>query len=210
VDDAVIDKRMKIDAWASQDRLGWSPKRRYHILRRLPYLIENMKRNPSVWERRNLAMTKQTVEERPGLKIFNAMAEVKDAVIEAFVVYITADRNKGPYPHYCALDPAELRLRAELACQMLETSIRLGDHSSLFSYANYLARCRLLEGIGRDELTGAIEHLAALLETALATHPGLEGLRKRIYLEIGLKMQIMLDEIEETYENLSLDGRDPG
>lgn len=202
-----IDKRMKIDAWATQDRLGWSPKRRYHILRRLPYLIENMKRSPSAWERRNLAMTKQVVEERPGLRIYNAMAEVKDAVIEGFAAYITADGNKNLYPHYCALDPAELRLRAELAYQMLESSIRLGDHSSLFTYANYLARRRLLEGITRDELTGALEHLAALLESALVTHPGLEGLRKRIYLEIGLKMQIMLDEIEETYENLSLGGQ---
>ena len=203
-----IDKRMKIDAWATQDRLGWSPKRRYHILRRLPYLIENMTRKAPAWERRNLAMTKQAVAERPGLRIYNAMAEVKKSVIEAFIACITADTNKDLFPHYCALDPAELQLRAELAYQMLESSIRMGDHSSLFSYANHLARCRLLEGIGREELSGALEHLAAHLETALATHPGLAGLRKNIYLLIGLKMQIMLDEIEETYENLSREGQE--
>lgn len=203
-----IDKQMRIDAWATHDRLGWSPRRRYHLLRRLPYLIENMKRNPAVWERRNLAMTKQTVAERQGLRIYNAMGEVKESVIDAHVAYLTAGRNKGLFPHYCALAPAELRLRAELAYQMLESSIRLGVCSPLFSYANYLARCRLLEGIRREELTGALENLAARLEQQLENHPGLAGLRKRIYFEIGVKMQIILDEIEETYENLSLDGQD--
>lgn len=199
-----IDKRMDIDAGATHERLGWSPRSRYHILRRLPYLIENMKRNPLRWERQNLAMTKQVVPERPGLTIYNAMAEVKHTVIEAFVANMTADKNRDLYPHYFTLDPAELRLRAELAYQMLESSVRLGDHSPLFTYANYLARCRLLEGIGRDELTGALEYLAALLEIALEAHPGLEGLHQRIYIEIGLKMQIIQDEIEETYENLEL------
>ncbi len=196
-----IDKRMKIDAHATHGRLGWAPKPRNHILRRLPFIIENMKRNPVAWERRNLAMTKQTVAERPGLTIYNAMAVVKPAVIESFVAYISADRNKNLYPHYRELDPVELRLRAELACQMLESSVRLGDHFSILAYANHLARCRIREGIGREELAGALEQLAALLEAALAAHPGLGGYRQRIYLEIGLKMQLILDEIEETYES---------
>lgn len=205
-----IDKRMEVDARATHNRLGWVPKPRYHVIRRLPFLIENMKRNPVAWERRNLAMTKQVVQERPGLRIYNAMAEVKEPVIDAFVSYITAEKRRDLYPHYRVLDTAELRLRAELAYQMLESSIRLGDHFSIRAYANYLARCRRFEGIGREELTGALEHLAALIEAALETQAGLEGLRKRIYLEIGLKMQLILDEIEETYENLDHTGLNAG
>lgn len=198
-----IDSRMIADAEETRVRLGWSIKPRFHVMRRLLFMIENMKRDPRLWEQKNLAMTKQAVEEWPGLKIYNAMAELKEEIITAHVAYLTAGENRGVYPNYQKREWEDLRHRSELMYQMLESSIRLGDHLSILTYANYLARRRHGEGIAREELTGSLEHVADLIEDALKKYPGLEDLHKKIHFEISITMQIILDEVEDAYETLN-------
>ena len=197
-----IDKRMLVDARKTQALLDWYPKPRYHIMRRLLFLVENMKSDPRSWEHKNLAMTKQAVKEWPGLKIYNAMVELRDHVVAEHVSYLTAEESREIFPHYHHRDPADLKLRSELMYQMLESSIRLGDHLSILTYANYLARRRYQEGIEREELMGSLEHMGDLIEHALRNHPGLADLHKTIHFEIGISMQIILDEIDGTYDNL--------
>ena len=198
-----IDRRMVIDSSATRKLLGWTLKPRFHIMRRLLFLVENMKRDPLAWERKNLAMTKGDAAERPGLKIYNAMMELKEDLVEEHVAYLTAPGNRALYPGYQRLDTAELRLRAELMYQMMETSIRIGDHLSILTYANYLARRRYREGIACDELTGAMEHLAYRIESALNARRGLEDLRGTIHYEIVTSMQLIVDEVEDVYDNLA-------
>jgi hypothetical protein len=197
-----VDRRMRVDPRRTERLLGWAIRPRYHLLRRLLFLVENMRSDPQTWERRNQAMTKQAIEERPGLRIYNAMVEVRERVVATHVAYLAAGSPRDLYPHYRRLDPVELRLRAELLYQMLESSLRLGDHRSILSYASYLARRRHREGIPREELCGSIEHIADTLEGALLAVPGLAGLGRRIQLDVGITLQLILDEIEEEYERL--------
>jgi hypothetical protein len=202
-----IDTKMVADAVSTQQRLDWELKPRFHVMRRLLFLIENMKRDPQAWETKNLAMTKQAVREWPGLKIYNAMAELKDRVVAEHVAYLTSPGNRDSYPNYGKRDPEDLRLRSELMYQILESSIRLGDHLSILNYANYLARRRFSEGIARDELSGSLEHIADLIESALGGYPGLEDLQKTIHFEVNIAMQLILDEVEDAYDSLT-DGRE--
>jgi nucleoside-diphosphate-sugar epimerase len=51
-----IDQRMEVDASKSHTILDWKPKPRYDIKRRLLFLIENMKYNPQLWTKKNIAM----------------------------------------------------------------------------------------------------------------------------------------------------------
>lgn len=197
-----IDKRMVVDARRTQQLLDWRPKPRYHVMRRLLFLVENMKSDPRTWEHKNLAMTKQAVKEWPGLKIYNAMVDLRERVVGEHVAYLTAEESRDIFPNYFCRDPADLRLRSELMYQMLESSIRLGDHLSILTYANYLARRRCSEGIEREELMGSLEHIGDLIEHALRNYPGLEELHKTIHFEIGISMQIILDEIDDTYDGL--------
>ena len=44
---------MRIDASATRARLDWAPRPRLAIVRRLPFLIENMKTDPVQWHRLN-------------------------------------------------------------------------------------------------------------------------------------------------------------
>jgi nucleoside-diphosphate-sugar epimerase len=198
-----IDKSMQIDASFTHKLLGWSLKPRFHVMRRLLFLVENMKRDPMAWESKNLAMTKRTHVERPGLKIYSAMMEVREEIIRGYVAYLTAPENWNLFPSYQRLEPHELQMRAEFLYQMLEASIRLGDRQSILSYANYLARRRFMEGFSQEEVFGALEYVAHGITDALKQYPGLEDLQDTIYNEITIALQLIQDEIEDTYDNLA-------
>ena len=197
-----LDRRMVIDAAATHRLLDWAPKPRYHVMRRLLFLIENMKSVPLIWERKNLAMTKAAAVEHPGLKIYKAMTDMKRSIVNAHVDYLTAAENSDLYTGYQARNRQDLLLRAELMYQMLESAMRLGDKLSVLTYANHLARVRHQEGVRLQELSGSLEHIALSIEKSLRGYPGLEDLQSKIHRETVVTMQLILDEIEDVYENL--------
>jgi hypothetical protein len=161
-----------------------------------------MKSVPLIWERKNLVMTKAAVVEHPGLKIYKAMVDLKMPVVNAHVDYLTAAENSDLYAGYQVRDRQDLLLRSELMYQMLESAMRLGDNLSVLTYANYLARVRHQEGVRLQELSGSLEHIALSIEKSLRGYPGLEDLQSKIHRETIVTMQLILDEIEDVYENL--------
>jgi nucleoside-diphosphate-sugar epimerase len=203
-----IDRRMTVDSSATRRLLSWEPTARYHITRRMLFLIENMKSNPNLWLERNLAMAHKKTEERPGLKIYEVMVEVKEQVIVEHVDHLIDPTNRESYPHYNSLDRETLRLRATLIYEMLEVVFLNGDRQHILCYAHYLARQRSMEGIDLIELTQALQHTAEHLKNVLLNHPVLTPYRQRIHDEIGLTIQLIMDEIEDVYEHIDERAKD--
>jgi len=54
-----VDLAMTIDASATRARLGWQPRPRLQVLRRLPFLLENRRMDPVEWNRANRAAMKE-------------------------------------------------------------------------------------------------------------------------------------------------------
>lgn len=197
-----IDQRMDIDSSVTQDLLEWTPKHRFYITRRLLFLIENMRRNPLIWDQKNIIMARRAIVNQPGLSIYNAMLDLKKNIIGDHIAYLTSPANRNKYPHYFKLVPGELHNRVELIYLMFEAAMRLGDKLQVLNYARHIARERFKEGFDHNELKSALKHLAYSMETTLHNAPGLEGLENKIHHEIVLTMQLILDEIEDVYETL--------
>lgn len=198
-----IDRRMSVDASATRKLLEWQPVPRYHINRRMLFLIENMKSNPNLWEDRNLAMANKVVEERPGLRIYEVMVEIKDSIVEEHVKHLTDPKYRDLYPHYFEIDRNVLRVRTRLIYEMLEVVFLNGDRQHILRYANNLAKQRLMEGINLFELSMVLQHTTKILKNSLLMHPELKPYHQKIYDEIGLTRQLILDEIEDVYENFA-------
>jgi nucleoside-diphosphate-sugar epimerase len=115
-----IDRRLDIDASESRRLVDWEPTARYLLKRRMLFLIENMKSNPNLWEQLNLAMAHKIVEKRPGLKIYEVMLSIKEAVIEDHIAYLMAPENSAIFPHYQEIDADSLKIRARFIYEMLE------------------------------------------------------------------------------------------
>src|SRR5690606_11436888 len=54
-----IDKKLNVDSSYTTSMLNWEPKPRYHILRRLLFLLEKMKSHPDEWRAKNEAVMKR-------------------------------------------------------------------------------------------------------------------------------------------------------
>lgn len=198
-----LDQQMIVDASHTRNILEWQPTDRYKLSRRILFLIENMKINPNQWEERNLVMANKAVVERPGVKIYEAMEYLKETVISEHLSFLLAPENAKLFPHYQQLDKETLKIRADCIYEMLEVAILNGDRKHVLCYAGYLARERQKEGIGLAELSSALQHTASTTEKTLMAEPALAGLAQRIHEEIGITMQLILDEIEEVYHHLS-------
>lgn len=199
-----VDRTMNINAAATHRRLEWVPKPRVHVTRRLLFLIERMKNNPIVWNQKNLVMARRMVFEHSGLKIYNAMQDLKIKIITEHIAYLREGKSEK-YPHYSRLNTHELHKRVELIWLILEASLRLGDRLQILTYAKHIAQERFDEGFLFEELTGALKHMAYCIESSLNNYPPIEDLRSRIHNEIVLTMQIILDEIEDVYDTLQPD-----
>jgi len=203
-----IDTWLDVDATASRRLIDWSPTARYLLERRMLFLIENMKSNPSLWEQRNLAMAHKIVEKRPGLKIYEVMLTVKETVVDEHVAFLMAPENSTIFPHYQQIDLDSLKNRARFIYEMLEVAILNGDRQHLLCYSGYIARQRYKEGIGFEELSNALTHNAETIVRALHETPSLKHLNQVIHDDISLTMQLVLDEIEDVYHRLGEPGAD--
>ena len=197
-----IDSKLDIDASASRRLIEWEPTARYLLKRRMLFLIENMKNNPSLWEQRNLAMANKVVEKRPGLKIYEVMLSIKEAAIEEHIAYLMAPENSDIFPHYQKIDVDSLKIRARFIYEMLEVAILNGDRKHLLCYSGYIARQRYKEGVGVLELSRALAHNAEVTVEMLHSTPSLKHLNQTIHDDISLTMQLVLDEIEDVYHRL--------
>jgi len=198
-----IDQRMEVDPSKSHEILDWKPKPRYDIKRRLLFLIENMKYNPQLWTRKNIAMAIKKEEERPGLKIFNVMLSMKEQIIAEHVAHILAPENKDKYPNYHKNSKEELTLRIKYMYEIIEIAILNGHRTHTLNFSRTLAYNRFKEGFGLNEIVNVFSRIASKIEEAIRHHPELVTMQQRVHDKVVITMQLIVDEIEDVYENLS-------
>ena len=198
-----IDQRMEVDASKSREILNWEPKPRYDIKRRLLFLIENMEYNPQLWNKKNIAMAIKKVEERPGLKMFNIMLAIKDRTIAEYVAYISLPENKEKFPNYQKLDREDLISKATYMYEVLETAILNGHRTHTLSFSRSFAQNRFKEGFGLNELTSGFTRISSKIEEEIRYHPELVAMQQRVRDKFVITNQLIVDEIEDVYENLS-------
>ncbi len=197
-----IDLQMKVDASQTRQLLSWEPTRRYMINRRLLFLLWKMKTNPFEWHYRN-KMRYYAATERKYLKIYEFMLKLRKQIIAETINRLLSAENAHKFQTYQKLDMKKLTHRVEYIFKMLEFDICTGDRSNILNYARNLAKERDLEGFPVREVIDAVNLTANVIIEFLLSKPELTAMRQRIYDEIKLTLQMVIDEIEDTYERLS-------
>ena len=193
---------MNVDASHSHNLLSWEPTKRYYINRRLLFLIWNMKTNPIEWHRIN-KMRFYAMVERQYLKIYDAMLRMRDQIVDKITEQILSDKNIKIFKTYQKLEFNKLRHRAEYIYKMLEFDICTGDRSHILDYAKNLGNERYYEGFSSQEVINAVKLCADVIVSHLSSETQLSSMKQRINDEIKLTLQMVIDEIEDTYEELS-------
>ncbi|HUV29718.1 MAG TPA: NAD(P)-dependent oxidoreductase [Acidobacteriota bacterium] len=199
---AYIDKKLNVDASGTHADLGWQPTARHGILRRLLFLMENMKNHPDGWHLRNEAVLRR-VTERPNLTIYELLIESREALIDEMLKFILAPANAGRLNRYQRMDKDLLKWYVTLVYQLVATVVRTRDRTLMRNYAEVIAYRRFVEGFEVREVCDFLMSIGDMMREALEPRSELRDMPQRVYDHITMTFQLAVDEIEDSYEFLA-------
>ncbi len=198
-----VDKKLCVDASATRQQLEWFPVQRFHIKRRLLFLIENMKSNPHKWNLRNREALLKSNKLNPNFLILEAMISLEDEIEQAIVHILQMEEYNVSFKTYKQLSKEELYRRIKYIYEILKRTVRSGDRLHSLQYARNLAIDRLKEDFDIEEVILAVNMVGQVVVEKLIKQPQLHNMQQRIHDEIMLTIQLITDEVADVYEQLT-------
>lgn len=165
-----VDKQLVADCARTRKELDWRPTPRKAILRRLVFMIENMKRHPELWRSWNEAMIHKDAH-RPHLALYELLCDALDAeredavetVVGLLVQQDVPDAQMATLQSLRGLNSDTLRSYVRLLLQLVVSVIRTKNRPRLQQNAHNLAframNAGFGNGLGSHCLFIACEHL---------------------------------------------------
>jgi len=201
-----IDTVMAIDASRTRTRLGWAPRPRLEIMRRLPFLIENLKSDPAQWNLRNRAAMKE-VSIPANLKVHWLLERHHEEIIDEFNRLLTGPDAQHRFSRYQHLTAEEHDWRHRIVMRHLLNAVRTKDRGIFMAYCRDLAEQRLGEGYPANELCGALEGLNLVCWRVLRRDPESKGMRPAIFDYVTSTLRSGCDQAQDVYEVMEARGR---
>ncbi len=198
-----IDLKLTTNSDYTQKELEWKPSARFHILRRLLYLIEKMKNDPHEWEIKNAMALKKDVL-RPNLLIYTLMVSKRKEIIKTILDLIENAEDDGDFAKYKQMQRDNLDREFTMFLQLLSASVRSSDRMLILDYAREHASYRYKMGFKANEVCFVILEFGKLIITELLKEESLKEMSLLIHEKITITIQMIIDETEDSFENLSL------
>ncbi len=198
-----VDKQLLVDSIETEKMIRWKPTNRLSITRRLLFLIAKMKSNPFEWHYKNKKRLTAAPTESQYLKIYETMIKLKEEIIREILEQLNSKENSSMFANYQKMDADYRSHCVEYIFKMLETDIRTGERSYIMDYGEHLAEHRYFEKFPVEEVMNAIRLTTKIIVKTLVNQPELKDMKGRINDEIAITLQMVIDEIEDTYLRLS-------
>lgn len=197
-----IDWQLRVDGSRTRKRIGWSPNPRLHILRRLPFLVDNFSSDPGEWSRRNWAAMK--IRELSGHQKIHALLETNEQriVAEALAMF-RAPENRQALLVFSQLDQEDLEWAVGQTFRNLVIAIRGRDKSVFRSYCRNLAERRFNQGLRCEDLCEGLTRESDILVRVLREDPASKGLEKQIHDHVTMTFLMGIDEVQDVFEEMS-------
>lgn len=196
---SLVDGVLNVDASRTRRRLDWAPRPRLEILRRLPFLVENLKTDPVRWADRNrTAMSQAAVPVH--LKIHWLIEHHEDSIIRQFQDLIASPSGRERFVRYQDLTPEQHEWNVRLVLRALLNAIRAQDRGVFMGYCRDLATQRLKEGFVANELCGALEAVNLACWRVLRRDPETRWLRQAIFDYVTATLRSGCDQAHEVFE----------
>jgi len=196
-----IDLKLDIDSSYTRNVLSWAPTPRYHINRRLLFLLEKMKSHVDEWRVKNEAALKR-VAGRINFKIYEEMIQRKEKLLAIINDTIIFKDEENKFQRYRLLKHEDFQCYISTLYHLLMAAVRSGDRSLMLKYIDDIAIRRFAEGFEPEELCNTLSVFSEIIIKELTYDKDLKKIRQDVYHYIGLTLQLAQDEIEDLYENL--------
>jgi len=195
-----IDLKLTTDARYTHEILDWEPHPRLDILRRLPFLVENMKTDPLDWARRNQEALEHRL--RPNLQIYRLMETYEGEIAEQFTRALVGEGSQEGLPSYRALPTDELDWYIQVIIHTLMTSIRTREKGTLMAYCRDVAERRFEQGFACEEVASALAALDRICLEVLGNIPDSGLTEKELHDYITTTITFSIDQVQEEFEYL--------
>jgi hypothetical protein len=197
-----VDTRMTADGRRTRALLGWEPRPRLLVLRRLPFLLQNMRCDPLEWGHRNDAAMK-AVRLRRNL-VLHALLRAHAATIEARLrEALLGEEGRRRFPALGRLEEAaHPGGRHAFALRHLLATVGTGERTEFVAYCRDLAERAVESGVPADEVCGALEVMGAVTVRTLRQDPEAADVRAEIHDHLLMTLRWGCDEVQEVYERL--------
>lgn len=198
-----VDKKLNVDSSYTRKKLGWQPTKRFHILRRMLYLIEKMKSHPDEWHFNNVKAMKR-VSLRPNMVVYEIMVRRREEVVQEIRETLLDRSRRQEFLHYQKANRETLKWDIGVFYQLLTASVRNSDRLILTNYArDLLSPIRYTEGFDSKEVCRAILDTGKIVVSRLIKEPELKELSYVIHDYIILTLRLTVDEVENAFERLA-------
>jgi nucleoside-diphosphate-sugar epimerase len=201
-----VDQKLTVEAAYTRKILGWEPRPRYHIMRRLLFLLENLKSFPVQWHQKNTAALAKPTLERPNLILAELMQNIQEEIVGRVLAYLVSPDRIDQFKQYHDLyrkDPTKVKWYVESVYNLLIASVRNGDRYSLINYARSLGKIRSQEGYTAAEVCRALVATGDQIRSYLLALPETKGMKLLIHDWITLAIQLAADEVEDSFEQIA-------
>jgi nucleoside-diphosphate-sugar epimerase len=196
-----IDKRLNVESSYTQSALKWQPTPRYHLTRRLLFLLEKMKSHPDEWRVKNEATLKR-IARRTNLMIYEKMIEQKDVLLTRINEIILDENPEGKFSKYKELPLNDFQCYASSIYHLLLATIRSSDRSLLLKYIEDIAVRKFAEGFEPYMICATLKLFGEIIISHLSSYNEFSDKKLELYDNIGMSVQIAEDEVEDLYDNL--------
>jgi len=196
-----IDLKLNVNSSYTRKTLDWEATPRYHIMRRLLFLLENMKSHPDEWQVKNEAALKR-VTRRTNLQIYEKLIEKKEILLGEIINLILSEETGKKFNRYKLMDYNDFHCYMSTLYHLLMAAVRSGDRRLMIEYIDDIAIRRFAEGFEPQEICDTLSVFREIIIKNLIGIKCLTNIKQDIYDYIGLTIQLAQDEIEDLYEKL--------
>lgn len=206
-----IDKQLVADNSRTRHLLTWEPNPRKTITRRLVFLIENMQRNPELWQTWNEAMLRKTGD-RPYLVLHQRIGDIlekdRDRAIEAITTQLLETTPQAHAQNVAfilkGMDRTVLHSYLRLLYQLIVTVIRTRNRPMMQQYALIVASQPMEAGFSKAVESHCLYCIGEYLISRLRFLPELQQHSPQAEEYIPVVMHMAIDQIEDQAELLRM------
>jgi nucleoside-diphosphate-sugar epimerase len=194
-----IDLEMNIDARRTHERLAWAPQPRLEILRRIPFMIENMKTDPVAWYQRNQEVLDH-LRNVTQFEVARLVERHRESIEAAYAAIFEGETGRARFPGYARLASGDKDWRSGMVVRTLIVSLRAGRKGIFMQYCRDAALMRKRQGIPAEQMLDALRAFGRICLDHVRRDPEAAGLERAIRDHLEMAIEFSVDQVLDAYE----------
>jgi hypothetical protein len=198
---AHIDKDLLANPNQTWERLGWRPRGRLLVCRRLPFMLEHRKTDAVEWNHRNEAAMKEPWV-RPNLVIHKLLQRHMETIRQESLMQLKESKGPNDFESYHQISGDVLDWRVTVTYRHILNAIRTNEKGLFTDFCKDLAVKRHGEGFSAEEVCRALRLIQSNILKIVGSDPDAKTLMPPLNRLLGTTVEFGCDQIMETYEEL--------